>query len=321
MYLRLVQRKLKKESLAVAKKIYDTKAIPIFREVDGCIFAGLILDDTKIGSAISMTLWTDKKKAETYEKSGVHQQILDIWKDLIEDTEEMKMQLSQDFKLEYKAVKRDPEVKAFEVVTPVENDLDKQEITEHMHLRILSVNLRKDKKKEFEDLYNSVIISELKKQEGCILAFFTENQDDENNIISVTIWNRKEDAEAYEKTGKFSELIKKVDHTFTEMTRWKMSLDEKAGKRAAVSEELRTSSSTPSSSGAAADLPRRHRTPRLRTIALICPATSTERAPSIRTAAPSCLTAGVSGTGAVQVPAPRPATPTPAPGRTRSRSR
>lgn len=220
---------------------FDTKAIPVFREVDGCIFAGLILDNTNIGSAISMTLWTDKKKAESYEKSGTHQQILDVWKNFLEDSDEMKIQLSQDFKLEYKAVQKEPEVKAGEIVTLAEKDLDKQEITEHMHLRILSVNLRKDKKKEFKDLYNSIIIPALKKQEGCIMAFFTENQDDDNNIISVTIWNRKEDAEAYEKTGKFKDLTKKVAHTFTEMTRWKMSLDEKEGKRAAVSEELSVS--------------------------------------------------------------------------------
>jgi len=238
MYLRLVQRKLKEDSLSVAKNIYDSKAIPIFRKVDGCIFAGLILDETNIGSAISMTLWTDKEKAETYEKSGIHQQILDVWKNFLEDSAEMKIQLSQDFKLEYKAVQKEPEVKAGEIVTPVENDLDKQDITEHMHLRIVSVNLREDKVKEFENLYESVVIPTLKKQKGCIMAFLTENEDKNNNIISVTIWNRKEDAEAYEKSGKFSELVKQVDHTFTEMTRWKMSLDGKEGKRAATSEEM-----------------------------------------------------------------------------------
>ena len=238
MYLRLVQLKFKKESLKLAKDHYDTNVVPVLKRVDGCIFAGLILDESNTGSAISMTLWSNKEKAETYEKSGVFQKLFDEAQDLLEDTEEMTMQLSQDFKLEYKAVQKEPEVKSFEVVTPVENDLDKQEITEHMHLRILSVNLRKDKKKEFEDLYNSIIIPALNKQEGCIMAFFTENRDDENNIISVTIWKRREDAEAYENSGKFNELVKQVEHTFTEMTRWKMSLDEKSGKRAAVSEEL-----------------------------------------------------------------------------------
>ena len=78
----------------------------------------------------------------------------------------------------------------------------------------------------------------MRKFSGCRFAFITENVKDEHAVLSVTLWQSKEDAEAYEKSGHFQTFLKKVEHTFASLYRWKMALESEEGGHVVTSEDL-----------------------------------------------------------------------------------
>ena len=61
---------------------------------------------------------------------------------------------------------------------------------------------------------------------------------DPNRVISLTIWDTKQDADAYERSGVFAKLVERVEHTFSEMHQWKMQLAKETHSRIITSEEL-----------------------------------------------------------------------------------
>ena len=53
-----------------------------------------------------------------------------------------------------------------------------------------------------------------------------------------TMWESKEDADDYEKSGRFDELTEKLKHTFAELYQWKMTLEKEGVRQAVTSEDL-----------------------------------------------------------------------------------
>jgi heme-degrading monooxygenase HmoA len=77
----------------------------------------------------------------------------------------------------------------------------------------------------------------LRKVPGCKYAFLTQNLQQEDEFFSITIWENKQAAENYEKSGLFKEYIGKVQHTFADLYQWKMKLEEQSGKKVVTSED------------------------------------------------------------------------------------
>ncbi len=90
-------------------------------------------------------------------------------------------------------------------------------------LRIVSLRHKKGLLAEYKDLYRAEIIPALLATRGCRYACLSIPTSDENESISVTIWNSREDAEVYERQGTFKKLLEKVKHTVTDLSR--MQLD------------------------------------------------------------------------------------------------
>jgi heme-degrading monooxygenase HmoA len=78
----------------------------------------------------------------------------------------------------------------------------------------------------------------LRQVKGCRYAYLTENAKEKNRIISLTIWDSKQDAEAYEQSGLFESLKTKIEHTFAEIYQWKMQLEKDSGGQVVTSEEM-----------------------------------------------------------------------------------
>jgi len=57
-----------------------------------------------------------------------------------------------------------------------------------------------------QSLYREEIIPGLRRVPGCRVAFLTGQKNDTHELISVTIWNSKSDAEEYEQDGEFAVL-------------------------------------------------------------------------------------------------------------------
>ena len=239
MFMRLFHIKTKSEKVGVLKSFYDAIVIPELQKIDGCLFAGLLLNNTDITEGISLTLWDTKQHAEEYEGSGLFEKLVDQAKPFLAESTECKIQLSEDLELAYKPCSDEPELQHFNVTVHerVKDDLFGQH--SKMYIRIVSHILQKDKINEFRDIFVVQIIPALQETKGCRYSYLIESMHQENEVISLSIWDSKEDALAYEKSGAFEKLINKLRPTFSQFYQWKMELDKDPANKVSTTDDLK----------------------------------------------------------------------------------
>ena len=241
MLMRLFHVKTKSEKVGVLKSFYDAIVIPELQKIDGCLFAGLLLNNTNITEGISLTLWDTQQHAEEYEGSGLFEKLYDQAKPFLAQSTEWKVQLSEDLELEYKVEDEEPELEHFNVTVTerVKEDLFKQH--SKMYIRIVSHILQKDKIEEFRDIFVDQIIPSLQKTKGCRYSYLIESMHHDNEVISLSIWDSKEEAIAYEESGAFDDLINILRPTFSQFYQWKMELDNDPAKKVSTTDDLKVS--------------------------------------------------------------------------------
>jgi len=243
MFMRLFQSKVMPEAVGKLGEFYETKVIPELQKIKGCLFAGLIEDRTQPGTGFSMTLWQTMEDAEAFGKSKVFQKIMEEVEPILLESSEWKIQLSQDMELTYAPVHEEPIIKSYtakaqkHMKAPVQPEIT--EIT-HMCTRIVSPKIQKGKIKEFIEIYKREIIPALQATDGCLHAYLMENlqEKEQQEVISITIWESRDKAEQYERSGEFDRLVEKVKHTFTQLSQWQMSLEKEQGKQAKTSDDM-----------------------------------------------------------------------------------
>lgn len=239
MYMRLVQTKIKPDKLSELRQHYDQKVIPALKKMAGCIYACLMNSVHHSDESISLTLWDSQQHADAYEQSGVFQQLLQGAQPFLADASEWKIQLSKELKLEYLPVPEEPIVKSYAVAATTKEQDSPQARAAFLYLRIVSPKIMPGKLDEFKRLYNEEIIPVLRTVKGCRYAYLTEGVKDNSEVISITLWDSKEDAESYERSGLFNKLVEKVKHTFSELYQWKMGLEREFSGHVTTSEDLK----------------------------------------------------------------------------------
>ena len=106
-----------------------------------------------------------------------------------------------------------------------------------MWVRIVSLKLRPGKLEEFKRLYSGQVIPALRKVKGCRYIYLTERSDRKDEVISVTSWESKEDAENYEQSGLFARLLESQQSALSEFYRWKLKEQKLQSGLAATSED------------------------------------------------------------------------------------
>jgi quinol monooxygenase YgiN len=237
--MRLLQLQLEPDHINQFKDFYENTVFPQLQEMPGCLFAGLIKSKPEENEFISLTFWKEQAQVENYEKSGIFEKLFEQAKPFMSESAEWKMQLSKDMKLEYVQTSEEPKIKKYTVA--VQNQDTEKIIIQpsEMFVRIVSLKVQEDKLEEFKQLYQKVIIPTLKTVEGCRYAFLTESVSELNEFISVTIWNKKEDAGKYEASGKFNELVDKIKHTLSQFYLWKMALEKDYSAKVATTDDLK----------------------------------------------------------------------------------
>ncbi|MCI0693545.1 antibiotic biosynthesis monooxygenase [candidate division KSB1 bacterium] len=238
MYMRLFQIKIKPEKLPELRQFYETKVIPALQNLPGCRHASLIHGVHHEDECISLTLWDSRGNAEAYAQSGLFRLLFQAGQPFLADSSEWKIQLSDDLKLEYVPVPEEPVVKSYGVDAATDTKALPEAQSAFMYLRIVSVQIKPGKLEEFRRLYAEEIIPALRGVPGCRYAFLTESLEAQNEVISVTIWDTRQEAENYEQSGLFDQLTQKVKHTFSELYQWKMALEQAHRGQAATSEDL-----------------------------------------------------------------------------------
>jgi quinol monooxygenase YgiN len=238
MYMRFVQLMAKSNNIDILRSVYDSMVIPELQNISGCLYAGLMHSKEKSDELISLTMWDTKEHSEAYESTGVYQKLLDHCKPFLEGSTEWKVQLSDKLELEYAPEFEDPVPKQFVVAARIGDIEEVPQQNPHFYLRIVSVKIQKGKIAELRKMYSEEILPALYETKGCHYAYLIESLQEENEVISVTIWDSKQDADNYEKSGQFDQLTDKVKHTFSQFYQWKMELEKQIRGQIKTSEDL-----------------------------------------------------------------------------------
>jgi heme-degrading monooxygenase HmoA len=236
--MRLVHVNVENRMISEFHKAYNSEVIARLREMPGCRFAGLIESGSVETEFISLTLWDKQEQAESYEKDGVYEQLLGKIRPYLSNTSEWKIQLSENLELQYVPVTEDPVIKKYSVMAQGDTQ-SKSSIDSRLYVRIVSLAIQTGKEEEFRQIYNNEIIPALLSTRGCLYAYLTQSVQESNSFISVTIWDSKNDADLYESSGKFNELVDKVSHTFSQVYRWKMALENSYNAKVKTSEDMK----------------------------------------------------------------------------------
>lgn len=234
MLVRLVEAALKPDVLDEFESIYRDKIIPVLEETPGCLFAGLLQSISRSNQLVSLTLWESKKQAQTYVNSGRFQKNLDMAVPFMEESSEWKIQLTKEDTLDYQPVKQEPIIKSYPLARYPQS-ISEVMTTSRKYLRVLSLNLILGKEDQFKQIYYDEIQPELESVPGCRYSFLIDNSQENQEMLSFTIWDNLESVEQYEQQGKFQSLLEKVQHTLAELYQWKMALEKKTGSAVSVS--------------------------------------------------------------------------------------
>lgn len=78
-----------------------------------------------------------------------------------------------------------------------------------MAVPLTHFNVSADQSKEVKKIYDHEVVPELKKQPGSVNVMLLEPIDS-TEYISLTAWQDRADADAYESSGKYKELVGKI---------------------------------------------------------------------------------------------------------------
>lgn len=84
-----------------------------------------------------------------------------------------------------------------------------------MFVRLTYFGFKPDKLEELKKFYNEVAIPTLKQQKGNLDCRLLEPVDKKDDYISMTTWERQEDANAYQERGVYKKLVDQVRPFFS----------------------------------------------------------------------------------------------------------
>ena len=79
-----------------------------------------------------------------------------------------------------------------------------------MVVRLTHFKVSAENTDEVKKIYNGEVVPELKKQQGNTNVMLLEPTDGSGEFISLTVWDNKANADAYEGSGKYKELVGKI---------------------------------------------------------------------------------------------------------------
>ena len=84
-----------------------------------------------------------------------------------------------------------------------------------MFVRLTYFGFKPDKLEKLKKFYNEVAIPTVKKQKGNLECKLLEPVEKKDEYISMTIWESKEDADAYHSKGVYKSLVDQVRPYFS----------------------------------------------------------------------------------------------------------
>ena len=79
-----------------------------------------------------------------------------------------------------------------------------------MYVRLTYLNFLPGKAEEAKRIYNGEIVPVVKRQKGNLDCRILEPVDKADDYISMTTWDNKEDADAYQSSGVYRQLVDRI---------------------------------------------------------------------------------------------------------------
>jgi quinol monooxygenase YgiN len=95
-----------------------------------------------------------------------------------------------------------------------------------MYLRLVQASVDPARTGEFSAAYAQKVLPALAQATGCLYAALAVNARKRDRAVSLSLWNSRAEAEAYDKSGVFHELIELSRPFFSESTAWQLRLSE-----------------------------------------------------------------------------------------------
>jgi len=221
MFMRTVHLRLDPNRLLELRQMYPAVIIAELSHTPGCLYAGLLQSVDRPDIGISLTLWNTAADAEAYEKAGAYARLLEQSKPFLAESPEWTVHMSDDLQLEYAPVENEPPISRYESSGGADPSVFSPSGKGRLFLRILSLHVRRGMLEEFTSIYREHVVPGLRRIPGCRFAFLSGQDGGSHELISVTIWNSKADAEQYETSGEFAAMNERLGHTLETSTRWK----------------------------------------------------------------------------------------------------
>jgi quinol monooxygenase YgiN len=234
MYMRLVQFDVIEGATDPLRYFYETRVLPEFEAARGCRYAALAQSIHNPSQCLSLTIWESAETEQAYDRQGTFQVLMEEMRPYRLDSSDFTIQLSENLTLEYVPIPSEPVVKAF----PVAGQSDAADELSAPWLRIASLKILPGKMDEFKKIYIERAIPALRSVKGCRYVYLLESDDRRNELLSVTRWDSKEDAEAYEQSGRFQQLLETQKHLLSGLYQWKQSLGREQAGHSATSEDV-----------------------------------------------------------------------------------
>lgn len=216
MYMRLLRVAVPEEHLGSLRSFYLERVLPSLAEMPGCEYASLLEPSLPGGHCLSLTLWRDQRAADDYEHSGLFDTLL----------EEVRPVLGQGAEASAETpVAGDPsspELEEYELVAG-SRDLPVDTTRSPLHLRLVSMLVQSGRQAEIAALYRDDIVPALERIEGCLGAFLLQGIDRPDHTLSVTLWERDEDAVRYELSGAYDQLVGRLRGVLSGLYQWRLS--------------------------------------------------------------------------------------------------
>lgn len=236
MLIRFVTFKSMPDKVEELREFFNAKIFPSLRATEGCLFASLVEDTASPEEFGSLTLWDSAEDIRAYEDSGRFTALTEAARPFLAESDEWRLQLSDDMTLEYKPVVEEPRADAYRLYAVMDEEALRKGRREDMHLRLLRVQLREGGFEAFVQSYVETSIPALRDVKGCRNAFLIANPETQNQVISVTVWDSREDAEVYDRGPVFRALIDEAKDLLSAHV-WQTTLKSDVGSRVYAGDE------------------------------------------------------------------------------------
>ncbi len=230
MYLRFVRLIVREGAEAKLAEFYRERVIPALRATDGCRFAGL-LAPWRGDAHRSLTIWETPGQALAYEESGLYQSLLRGAEPFLSGATEWRFRLAKDPLATIDPANREIPAEGYRVEAG-EAAADLPLTGGSVFVRILSVRVEPERLSEFVELYSQHVIPAVQRQQGCRGVLLAEGAERPDGVLSISLWDREEDAVRYESSGEPERLTGKLKATFSALYDWKLTLLEGRDPRA-----------------------------------------------------------------------------------------